>query len=807
MVEALDRAWDRHIKQEERIEKQQSYGDTRVALEFAKRQLHVVAGAVQRRLETPSRTEQPLAMILRSLEPEVIALCILQSAIHCVVKDSGFTSDCVYIGKALRDECWGAGLIKDAPKLANWAIEEATRKHGDLERRKAFVRAAVSRKGYRAKEWSSKLCLFAGAWALDLLVNNSEVFSFEETRDPKYGKLERRLRVAPGSTDEAFTLVEEMVRRSPVYAPQLKPPDPWTDVNQGGPTDARLLRSPLIRNVSHKDIHAAAREAIKDGSMQPTLSALNTLQSVGFRINQPVLKVMLECMDRGIEVSGLPQQKDLKDLGPAPTEDLEALRVWKIRARDRHSYNDTQRNDHIGYSHDIGLLREIGDHTFYVPLNLDWRGRVNAMCSPNFQGSDRVRGLFLFADGLPITDEGLYWLKVHVANSGEFAGVDKKPFTQRIAWVDQNLERILSVSKDPMEDLWWTKASNPFAFLAACMELAAALQTPWGTFITHLPVSFDGSCSGLQHLTAMTRSPEAALVNLTPNDHPQDVYQTVADAVIGELKVSEDPRAKVWLDYLADNSARKVFKRNVMTYFYGSKPYGLATQQQTDLMGELKNQVSKGERDVHPFGDQQQQLDAAKFIGPLVYRTIGKVVRLPAEAMTMLQKIARALAHEQKAARWVTPAGMPVINRYHEEIGKRIRLWMHDRGVVYRPVIYTPTNKIHKRDAANGIAPNFVHSMDAAHLFRTVNAAYREGIRAMATVHDSFGCLAPQAGRFREIIREEFVRMYQEHDVLAQVHEQSSYDLSVHGQQRLPELPNYGSLNIQEVLNAEYAFA
>jgi DNA-directed RNA polymerase len=54
-------------------------------------------------------------------------------------------------------------------------------------------------------------------------------------------------------------------------------------------------------------------------------------------------------------------------------------------------------------------------------------------------------------------------------------------------------------------------------------------------------------------------------------------------------------------------------------------------------------------------------------------------------------------------------------------------------------------------------------------LLRTVNAAVAEGIRSIATVHDSFGCLPSRAERFRKIIREQFVKMYEEHDVLAQV--------------------------------------
>jgi DNA-directed RNA polymerase, mitochondrial len=70
------------------------------------------------------------------------------------------------------------------------------------------------------------------------------------------------------------------------------------------------------------------------------------------------------------------------------------------------------------------------------------------------------------------------------------------------------------------------------------------------------------------------------------------------------------------------------------------------------------------------------------------------------------------------------------------------------------------------------VALNFVHPLDAAHL-RTVDAAVAEGISSIATVHDSFGCLSSRAARFRRLIREEFVRMYREHDVLAEVFEQA----------------------------------
>jgi DNA-directed RNA polymerase len=124
---------------------------------------------------------------------------------------------------------------------------------------------------------------------------------------------------------------------------------------------------------------------------------------------------------------------------------------------------------------------------------------------------------------------------------------------------------------------------------------------------------------------------------------------------------------------------------------------------------------------------------------------------------------------------------------------------------------------IAKEKAASAVAPNVVHACDASHLLRTVAAAADEGIVDVATVHDSFGCLPSRATRFNQIIREQFLRMYQEHDVLNELYESAMADLTQAGQERLQnELqqhgfndgpPEKGELDIKEILNARYAFA
>ena len=68
----------------------------------------------------------------------------------------------------------------------------------------------------------------------------------------------------------------------------------------------------------------------------------------------------------------------------------------------------------------------------------------------------------------------------------------------------------------------------------------------------------------------------------------------------------------------------------------------------------------------------------------------------------------------------------------------------------------------------------------------------------MVSVHDSFGCLAPNANRFNEIIREQFYKLHAENDLLGTV----SLPRGVTPSTR----PQMGTLDLLQVLNSYHAF-
>ena len=103
----------------------------------------------------------------------------------------------------------------------------------------------------------------------------------------------------------------------------------------------------------------------------------------------------------------------------------------------------------------------------------------------------------------------------------------------------------------------------------------------------------------------------------------------------------------------------------------------------------------------------------------------------------------------------------------------------------------------------DGIVAHLVHSMDAAHMMRTIHRLYAEGIRHFAMVHDSYGVHACDVDLLNRVLREEFVRIYSE-PVLQNFRDQQR---KAHPGISLPDPPQTGDLDIQQVLSSPYFFA
>ena len=103
---------------------------------------------------------------------------------------------------------------------------------------------------------------------------------------------------------------------------------------------------------------------------------------------------------------------------------------------------------------------------------------------------------------------------------------------------------------------------------------------------------------------------------------------------------------------------------------------------------------------------------------------------------------------------------------------------------------------------------NFVHSQDGSHLRKTVvKASECYGVEFFALIHDSFGTIPAHAGKMFKAVRETFSETYSENDVLEDFRQQFMEQLHESQLDKMPPLPEKGTLDISKVLESEFAFA
>src|SRR5262249_546719 len=418
----------------------------------------------------------------------------------------------------------------------------------------------------------------------------------------------------------------ELVYRNPAFLPATEPLGDWTDWRAGGYWDDSTRVSTTFVRDWHPATETAIKRAFRDGSMNEHVDGVNALQRVAWAINCAMLPVV---------------EHFAGEIGK---------RVSKLLV-----------------AQDIATAKYIGGKKFYVPMNCDFRGRVYGIPHFNFQREDHVRALFQFAQGMPIGKDGLHWLMIHVANCGDFDGVSKRPWSERIAWAENNRLMITRTAREPQATVdWWRAADAPFSFVAGCIELAAAWQSG-PSYITHLPVCFEGSCSGVQHLAMMMKDEDAGrFVNLIASDEPQDIYQLITGKVKESVGADLDdwtrrtkrikgkevllkPRAeyaRFWIDKLN----RKLIKRPAMTFAYSVTKDGMRQQ-----FGDVYKEQQQG----------AEPTDAAGwYLASHIMATANEVLKRPAVAMKFIRKLAEQRADKGKPLEWTSPTGFPWANRY-----------------------------------------------------------------------------------------------------------------------------------------------
>lgn len=599
---------------------------------------------------------------------------------------------------------------------------------------------------------------------------------------------------------------------SPVAMPMVVPPLPWSSGNggRGGYRFALRGKYDLVRRIDS----AEHQSRINQAEMPIVFDALNRVQNTAWKINADVLELVQAIQRRGGAMAGVPAFEE--ELLPAKPFDIDtnedARKAWRRAAGKTKDRNHLRAVRAMASAKVVSAaLGVANEEAIFFPYSLDFRGRVYPISqhlSP--QGDDLSRGLLTFADTKPVGSEGGKWLAIHGANclgdTPEGAKVSKMTFAARVQWIDERSDDICRVAADPFTHQWWVDADKPLQFFAFCVEWSKYVASGRSeSFVSGLPVAQDGSCNGLQHFSALLRDDVGGkAVNLLPGDAPEDVYQRIADKVLDKLEERSTAyswHATQWLTSGLVN--RKLTKRPTMTFGYGSKRFGFRSQ----IIEYLRGQENFQEIAKHFSDDDGMTLvsDAASLMSELIWESLNETVIAAAQGMAWMQKAAREIvAAKGKPVLWTVPAtNFPVCQEYFVSNSKQIETIL--AGKVIQPRVYEKTDVVALHKQINAVAPNVVHSLDAAALMLTVTQAAANGVEAFGMVHDSYATVAGDAALLAQITRQCFVRLYNSHDVIGSLYQQ--FMAQMDDPAKCPPPPLAGNLDVSTVLVSDYFFA
>jgi DNA-directed RNA polymerase len=358
-------------------------------------------------------------LVLGKCDHDALALVTLDTLFNSIMRHHSERKAAIILGRAAHGEAWAAKLLIDDRALHRLLSKM------DNPRKRA---AAATRAGYKSTEWSEEQAFLVGNWLIDCCLRAlPDIFVME-----RVGRNEVIIDVREEAKELADKLTQLLIGSNPILVPCTSPPKPWTDWRDGGYQDERTRASVTFvkgKAARNKETERAFRAAFRDGSMQQHVDAVNSLQSVPYRINKPALAA-------------------LKRYGPRILEDEFRKRSQNLQGKKLRKLERQLKQDLLQLERDLAVADRLKGAPFYVPLNIDFRGRIYPIPHFNYQREDHIRALFLFDRGEPIgSEQSILRLKDYVASRWGYNALDKAKFPERRKWVGENWNLIEHTAK------------------------------------------------------------------------------------------------------------------------------------------------------------------------------------------------------------------------------------------------------------------------------------------------------------------------------------------------------------------------
>ena len=723
---------------------------------------------------------------MEMLPPEKMAVIASKVIIDGLSTDRMMTSLCIAVGRTIEDEVLLQRLSEEEPTFFR-KMQQLSFKSVGAGLKRRFVRDAAKAVDLVTQRWAKSDALAVGVLLTEMMVQRTgiiQVLTKLNARGRRYCVIGPTREISDWVRD-CHEYHEEL---TPFFLPMVERPLPWSNPWIGGYRQLDWKPRPLVksRNKSYQTELAAC-------DLKDIYSSVNLVQSTPWMVDKEVLALVEDCWKEGSKIDGLPSALD--EQVPAKPHDIEtnaeARRQWRKAAAKVYFHNESLESQRLQLLKTMMVGSKMKDYErIYHPMQLDFRGRGYPL--PLYlhpQGTSVAKAMQRFARGKQITTEEQHQsLMLNTANK---FGLDKKPRKERLDWVENNIDMIRSVASDPHTYTQWTEADDPFSFYASCRELSAFRSKGFG-FNSRLPIGMDATTQGLQIYAMLLRDPvAAAATNVLPSEAPADPYLAVASKVIERLKSSSSSYAKPLLELGID---RATTKRQTMTL-----PYGLTQHSCINYTREWLDEKLRGRE--NPFGLEVYK--PAAFLGKLIWTSMEDVVGSATRGMKFIRDLMGLLVDNGVTPRWMTPLGLPVRMRYenYDSIMVSTRVGAKARVLTIREENGTQS----KRKALNGGAPNYVHSLDGfgGLLGHTINLASKAGVQDIGTVHDQILTLAADAPIVSRCVRRATVDLFSR-DLLGEFRAQVLTMLP--SMVQCPVTPEYGSLDINEVLSSEYYF-
>lgn len=718
---------------------------------------------------------------------------------------------------------------------------------------------------YRWSEWENTIIDKVSSHLILCVMEATGLFTWKTRKANGFEKFgQEYLTLTEKGENELLKATHAQAVATPRFGPMLVKPNPWHK-DSAGPYNSFALRKSVsfVKNTSTTQ-HKAIEGAKNDGSLDQVFEAVNYLQDVPYELNRFVTTAVhwVKVKNLGSHFKKYPDL-DVPDIPPrlpkaefAKLEDDEQKDYIEDRTEAKQLRSECIANlcnlkNHLTEAQILRRLEKIhGAKTFFMPHQLDYRGRVYHVNAFGHQHSDYLRAMFLFANKVKVTEQNAVWFSLQLANtygkdtddqSPNAKKLDKQSFEDRQAWTIRHENEILLLGKDwrnPDIFEFWSTADEPFQFLAACREwyLAKEAANRGEDYYTGLPIGIDATNSALQIYAAMGRNEvDGEQVNLIDSEVPSDIYTTVMlesrkiierdiqqltsiDLILAETDTITEAEEKLKLaeklhfaqQWKKIGITRSIVKPNAMTWSYSATTFGFAKQIRKELKDFFKAERHKNDS---AWASKSYRRKASFYLATVNMEAVENVVKSGQGGMKFLQKVSNLTAQQNVQFQYKTPLGFPVVHSYFKAEKKykrhRMSYWNYEANEGKGGKGETVTNRLQYTDnvdresAASGVAPNFVHSLDATILMKAVLFSKDIGINDIMVVHDSFSTTLDNVKPMRDKIATAFVTTFEDYCPYQDVLQQNLSRLP-EAPDNIPSVPDKGLLDINAVYASRY---